>query len=221
MAAIVLDIGNVLVNLDMMPFVNALSKQFNISELEASEFVRGVQRLQDLGLTTVSHELRHQFNIRSEVLIKELLKCWDTIVVPNEQSINGIDHLIRHYKLDVALLSNLGPEHIHRFTHSVLGYNDLIWGKSIHHFSCDVGLRKPTRIYYHMFLDEHPQFKGAMYLDDLQENLDAGAKLGFKTFKYDLTGLSRQEVDTQLILLDKFINKTLSGDILNVTQLTS
>jgi FMN phosphatase YigB (HAD superfamily) len=221
MAAIVLDIGNVLVNLDMMPFVNALSKQFNISELEASEFVRGVQRLQDLGLTTVSHELRHQFNIRSEVLIKDLLKAWDGIVTPNEQSIYGIELLIKSYKLDVAILSNIGPEHIYRFTHSVLGYNKIIWENSIHHFSCDVGMRKPTRIYYHMFLEEHPQFKGAIYLDDLQENLDTGAKLGFKTFKYDLTRLSRQQIDGQLILLDKFINKTLNGDILNVTQITS
>ena len=221
MAAIALDIGNVLVNLDMTPFVDALSKQFNISNLEASEFVRGVQRLQDLGLTTVTHELRHQFNIRSEVILKQLVKDWDSIVVPNEQSIYGIERLIRKYKLDVAILSNLGPEHIQKFNYSVLGANKLIWEKSIKHFSCEVGLRKPTRIYYHMFLEEHPQFKGAIYLDDLDENLNAGAALGFKTFQYDLSRMYRSQIDEELARLDEFINKTLNGDILNGTQITS
>ncbi len=219
MTAIALDIGNVLVRMDMTPFINALSKQFNISELEASEFVRGVQRLQDLGLTTVTHELRHQFNIRSEVILKQLVEDWNSTVTPNEQSIYGIDALIRKYQLDVALVSNIGPEHMNKFNYSVLGGNRLIWEKSVHHFSCDIGLRKPTRIYYHMFLDEHPQFKGAIYVDDLDENLNAGAAMGLKPFQFDLSKMHRVQIDERLAALDEFIAKIVNDDILILRSL--
>lgn len=186
MSHICLDIGNVLVDINMDPFINGISKQFNISLVEANEFVKGVQRQQDLGLTTVTHELRHQFNIRSEVTLNELVSAWNQVVNPNTVSISYFERLVETYNLKVALLSNIGPEHISKFESSLLGESS-IWKNSIHYFSCDVGLRKPTRVYYHMFLDEHPEFKGAFYIDDLDDNLDTGKKMGFKAFKLDLS----------------------------------
>ena len=93
------------------------------------------------------------------------------------------------FNTQVALLSNVGLEHAivmekildHHHLHS-----NKFFSKCVKHLSCQVGARKPTKLYYQSFLQQHPEFEGAAYLDDLQENLDMGKEFGFRPYFFSL-----------------------------------
>lgn len=189
-----IDIGNVLVNQNMEVFIKALSKQMNISKEEADQFINRIQKKQDLGISTIKSEIYTHFNIKSEYIMEDLIKAWNMVITPNHRAIQFFDDLADDLDLKVALVSNVGAEHIDRF-HEILNRYAL-YNKAIHHFSCKVGARKPSTLYYKTFLDLYPEFKGAAYIDDLKENLEAGAALGLKPFHFDLSLHNNGDADT-------------------------
>lgn len=173
-----LDIGNVLVHADFHPFLNKLSKSLNLTLEEANYFMNRTQKLHDLGYTQISDELQDHFKIKSPIVIEEMMQEWNDIIVPNYDVINRITNMMKHNNLKVALLSNIGIEHAVKAATLI--------PKSINFFSCYVGARKPSLLYYHTFLQLHPEFWGCPYIDDLQENLDAGKQFGFQTYRFCL-----------------------------------
>lgn len=179
-----LDIGNVLVDLNLEPFRKALSKQMNISKFEADQFLSSTQRAQDVGLTTIREELATHFRIRSEYILDELDSVWLEVVQPNWDSIMFFEEIMDRFYLKVALLSNIGFEHVEMFNKKL--NCSPVYTNSIHHFSCEIGCRKPSALFFKTFLDMHPEFKGALYLDDVMENVKAGTKLGLKGQQFDL-----------------------------------
>ena len=185
MKYLALDIGNVLVNQDMEPFIKAISKQMNLSIEEVNHFTNRIQRKQDLGITSIRDELATQFSIKSEYIVEELIDAWHKVVQPNITSIQFLNDMVNELDIDVALVSNLGFEHMAHFS-SVLKDAD-VYKNSIHHFSCEVGARKPSLLYYKAFLDLHPKFNRCIYVDDLAENLAAGQAQGLKPFQFDLS----------------------------------
>lgn len=185
MKFLALDIGNVLVNLDMAPFKKALSKQVNISGRDANDFIDRIQVQQDLGLTTLHKELRLQFNIKSEYIIEDLMEAWNAVVKPNYFSIDFLNNLVDEHDIKVVLVSNLGFDHMNYFNIALKDVS--LYKNSIHHFSCEIGARKPTALYYKLLLDAHPEFAECVYVDDLLENLEMGKYMGFNSFHFDLS----------------------------------
>lgn len=189
MKYICLDIGNVLCHVDMREFLELTSITFNITEGEASRFLKRFQMIHDLGYTTMVDELRDHFGLKSEITLKKLVRAWENAVQPNLSIISKLNELRDNHGLQVALLSNIGSEHAammeDRLKHG--GF----FPDAIKHFSCVVGARKPSMVYYQSFLMQYPQFKGCLYVDDLQENLDASHRFGFQTLR-----LSLEEGDT-------------------------
>lgn len=206
-----LDIGNVLCEVDLSSYINLLSLRLNLSKEEVWYFLNRVQRLHDLGLTNLSDELRDHFKIKSEIIIDELNNTWNNCIIPNYNLIEKINQLVEKLNIEVALLSNIGYEHAAVFNEKVS------MPKAIKHFSCFVGARKPTLLYYQSFLQQYPQFKNSVYIDDLKENLAAGASLGFNSIHFTLEEKketlisnkynSAEEVD--IYLADKLIKKIL------------
>ncbi len=178
------DIGNVLCDVIAQPFLENLSETFNISVSDAGRFLKRFQQLHDLGYTTMADELQDHFNVRSSVTIKRLVKAWNESVIPNQFILGKLNELQHKEGLQIALLSNIGVEHAELVKEKMAsgGFFD----KSIKHFSCFVGARKPTSIYYQSFLQQYPDFKGCLYVDDLQVNLDASKAFGFQTFRLAL-----------------------------------
>lgn len=164
---------------DFGPFLNHLSKALNITFEEAQYFLNRTQKLHDLGCTSVSDELRDHFKIKSPVIIEELLCSWnDKIIKP---SFYRFEKLAETYDVQVALLSNIG------FEHAKMVEEWKPFGESVvKHFSCYVGARKPSALFYQSFLLEHPEFRGCLYVDDLQENLNASKRFGFQTIRLSL-----------------------------------
>lgn len=186
MKYVCLDIGNVLCHVDSVSFLDKLSSTLNINIPEASRFLKRFQQLHDIGYTTMEDELKDQFGIKSPITIRDLVAHWNASITSNSEIIDMLNDLIDEVgnKPQIALLSNIGIEHA-TMMEDILSMKGF-FEKSIKHFSCFVGARKPSVLYYQSFLWQYPDFKGCLYVDDLQENLDTGARFGFKPYKFDL-----------------------------------
>lgn len=178
------DIGNVLVNVDFPGFINKLSKTLNITVEDATYFLNRSHAMHDLGLTVMKDELIDHLHIKSSVLREELIQDWNNCITPADWFLEKIDKLCEQHNIKVALLSNVGLEHAVRMR-NILGYHKF-FREGISHFSCEVGARKPTYLYYQSFLQLHPEFYGCPYFDDLKENLEVGIKFGFKPYRISL-----------------------------------
>jgi len=208
MKYVALDIGNVLVNVDFQGFLRKLSKRLNITLEEALYFMNRSQKLHDLGLTVMKDELIDHLKIRSEVLREELIDDWNNCITPADWMLEKLDTWCTEHDLQVALLSNVGLEHAVRMS-QVLNHNGF-FDKAVKHFSCHVGARKPTVLYYQSFLALHPEWKGCPYIDDLQENLDASQQFGFRTYRFALDEISgknyiEEAFNYKMDELEKFI----------------
>ncbi len=185
MKYIALDIGNVLCEVHSDSFIREISEMFNVTIPDAGRFLKRFQQLHDLGYTTMADELIDKFDIKSSIIIDKVVNSWNRSVVPNLKILDALCDLSESsHDLQVALLSNIGIEHALMMEEKLSHRN--LYPKAIKHFSCYVGARKPSYVFYQSFLLEHPEFKGCLYVDDLKENLDAGAKFGFIPFHFDL-----------------------------------
>lgn len=191
MKYIALDIGSVLCTVDIKPVVNTVSEVCNVSLEESMSFLKRMQKMHDLGLTTMEYELKEKFHIRSEALIEKVHEDWLYAVTPHLPMLDMLNYLKENVGIKIALLSNIGLEHAEMMP-KVLNHNGF-YDDTIKWFSCEVGARKPSFIYYQSFLSQHPEFKGCLYVDDLAENLTSGAQFGFRTFQLDLSEAAAEE----------------------------
>lgn len=194
------DVGNVLTTVDFDGFLNVLSKSLNISLSEAMHFLERTQKSHDLGLSKIKDELIDHFKIKSETLIDEIIKNWLSSMVPDECMMQVIAKLINNYDVKVAILSNVGDEHVSIIDDMLKKYG--VEDKVVKHYSCQVGARKPSKLYYQSFLMENPEFKGCLYLDDLHDNLKSAKSFGFNPMYVNLQN-------------GKFNNKTYADNVEN------
>jgi FMN phosphatase YigB (HAD superfamily) len=176
------DIGNVLCECKFDDFLNLLSKSLNITLEDAKYFMNRTQKLHDLGYTVMADELRDHFKIKSSVIIDELLKSWSDSIKPDFRVTAKLKEF-QDKDIKIALLSNIGLEHA-ALLDRIMPQGFL--SSCITHFSCFVGARKPSLIYYQSFLSQYPEFKGCHYIDDLEENLEASRKFGFQPIHFKL-----------------------------------
>lgn len=185
MKYLTLDIGNVIARLDFDKFIATLSKAVNISRDEAFYFLSRTQRLHDVALTDLNEQFRESFKIKSELVIQELLEEWNKTIIPNKTVIEWMHKLIDTKDITIALLSNIGNEHAELMKtalSSIYKHKNII-----KFFSCFCGARKPTLLYYHLFLTRYPEFSGCVYVDDNKENLKTGRFVGFRDIQFDLS----------------------------------
>jgi len=183
MKFLALDLGNVVVNVSFDAFIYKLSKTLNVSVDDVNYFLNRTQRLHDMGLTVISDELRDHFKIKSPAIVDELVSEWNKTVSINVQMVVTISQLIHHSNVKVALLSNIGFEHAAAMRELL---TKDVYDHSIRFFSCNVGARKPSHLYYKTFLDTYPDFNGCLYLDDRIENIESGKKFGFDAQQFIL-----------------------------------
>lgn len=186
-----LDIGNVLCDVDFVPFLKELNRH-GISEEDAWFFLTRIQPLHDLGHTNISTELRHTFGIKSEQH-PSIVEAWNAAIKPNKISVENFHELNdQPHKVQIAILSNIGHEHIDIVSSRIGGNFD--WCTK--YMSCQVGLRKPHRMYYKSFLDHHPKFEEAIYVDDRHENLETGNEYNFYTRHLDTSKMTKEEIES-------------------------
>lgn len=195
MRPIAFDIGNVLVDVNFAPFEECWN-QYGLHHHENyMDFLLDLHGQQDVGLTTIRRAVKERF---SNVLLHplnatlcELDIAWDKIVIPNETMIGFMNDL-RDEGHPVALWSNMGKEHAELIQDE---YPEIMEGK-INHLSCEVGARKPTKLYYQSFFMDHPEFRDCVYLDDLVRNVARAKTYGVKAIHFELN----KEVENDTLL---------------------
>jgi FMN phosphatase YigB (HAD superfamily) len=191
------DIGNVLVRFDPTKFTDQMI-MLGLSEGDSMFFLEVIQCLQDMGHVTMRQALRMFYRNLSIDQVDELGKAWLATLEPNEMMLRYLDNL-KSEGAKVAFLSNIGVEHAEWLKQKV----PEIFDKSIEHLSYEVGARKPSKAYYQSFLMDHPEWTGSIYVDDRDENLKAGKRYSFKTFKFDLDQVLQLPRSKQKLELDK------------------
>lgn len=198
-----LDIGNVICNVSFDNFKSNISKTLNIDLDAAQYFLNRTQRLHDMGLTNIADELRDHFNIKSNPIVEELMQDWNKTVWMDDFMLRFIQSILNSGSVKIALLSNIGVEHMALVKKLM---TDDVYNQCIRFFSCEVGARKPSFLYYKTFLDLYPEFRGSSYIDDRQENVDAGLLFGFKAYKFELDSFkSELEKAKAITSLEKLI----------------
>lgn len=197
------DVGNVLFNVNFPGFINKLSKTLNISVEDATYFMNRSQKLHDLGLTVMKDELIDHLHIKSSVLRDELIQEWNHCITPADYLLEKIDAICSDNNIQVAFLSNVGLEHAVRMREMLSPYQ--FFRNGVTHFSCEVGARKPNIIYYHSFIQLHPEFHGCPYFDDLKENLEVGVQFGFKPFRFSLEELTAENYEEEIVKFETFL----------------
>jgi FMN phosphatase YigB (HAD superfamily) len=208
---IIFDVGQVLCTVDL----NIFTEKFNeiVSprveyKFDGMDFLSTIQCAQDIKKTTLSDSLYDLLvlgNIISENEMLILSDAWAKTVVPNKYMIEFKNWLIDH-GYEVAILSNMGTEH----RNYILKTYPQVFSKCITFFSCDVGYRKPSKIYFYKFLEKYPDFRGSVYIDDMIDNLNAGGSLGLRTYRFDLTALSFEKYELTEAIIDLHIKNILN-----------
>lgn len=166
------DIGNVLFHFDLTPLLDLLIG-FNIVDNTemAHEFMGGsFQHSQEIGLYDIKQSFYQLNSQLSNKTLQDIHDRWMETFHPSPPMIEIVEELIcNHY--EVALLSNIGPDHAY-----FVRNNCKIFNKCIQHFSCDVGARKPTRLFFQSFLIHYGWGRNTKYFDDRQDNIAIGSE---------------------------------------------
>lgn len=169
MKRVAFDIGNVLCHIDFESYLNFLVT-YNIasSKTDAFEFMRSLQNQIDLGWFDFKQCFYRYDNKLDKHIIQKLYDEWLLLAQPSIPMIDFIDKLINRYGYEVALLSNIGLDHS-----CVLNEKCPIFKKCIKHFSCDIGARKPSKLFYQSFIFQYNWSNDVLFFDDREENLKA------------------------------------------------
>lgn len=188
------DIGNVLCHVDLDTFFDWLvTKNVVDSKERADEFICGIQHPQDLGLYNIRQGF-YRFNPQlDKKTLQQLHNMWLDAVRPSEVMLGLVEELIEKHGYQVSLLSNIGFDHS-----GALRQQCPVFRKCNQHFSCEVGARKPTKLFYQSFIIQYGWPQDVLFFDDRKENVEAAA--GYLTgVQFDIENYDSDEEAAQVM----------------------
>ena len=178
------DLGNVILECDMSHFWQ-LSAEIGVNQQDMERYIRLFERSEFCGLVDIHDIIEDEFDgVESE----ELINAWSAGLKPNEQMINFLLSL-KHEGFKIAFLSNIGSEHLRYIRNN---FPEMMSLATIQHMSCEVGVAKPSYLYYQSFLMQNDDFSGCVYLDDIKENVITGTKFKFNSIQFKLNKYKNQ-----------------------------
>jgi FMN phosphatase YigB (HAD superfamily) len=201
MKHLILDIGNVVSNVNLDVFANKMTERLSISHEKAWTFLRKIQKTQDLGHTTVREALKDESGVENTETMNVLIAAWLDTIHLNHEVIREIESITSSLNIKVAILSNMGMEHKNHIE------SQGFFKDAIKYYSCDIGVRKPSEIYYWSFLQRYPEFNGATYFDDMPDNINTGNKMGLNSVMFDISDCSIGKMNDRI---KQEINKHLT-----------
>lgn len=198
MNRVAFDIGNVLCHVDVnVLFKTLLDLSVVESKKQAIEFMDSIHEQQDIGACNLKQGLSKAKPLLSENVINQLHEVWTDIARPSDVMLNLVKELLDKYKYEVSLLSNIGFDHA-----DVLRNKCSVLNRCNQHFSCDIGISKPSRQFYESFISKYGWDSNVLFFDDRIENVQAanGYLTGvlFNIENYDSDELAAQAVRKRL-----------------------
>lgn len=182
------DIGNVLFHFDLNPLLDLLINLNIVDDSKtAYEFMGGsFQHSQEIGLYNIRQSF-YQLNQKfSDKILDDIYDRWIKTFTPSLPMIDLVEELIGNgYR--VALLSNIGPDHAMAVRNKCK-----IFEACIQHFSCEVGARKPTRLFFQSFLSQYGWSDITKYFDDRKENIAMGSEY-YNAILFDINNYTSDE----------------------------
>ena len=180
------DLGNVIIECDVDKFYDQMKDFFSEEKYKQLIAMRDIIQTQhDLGIVTYRNFFEHFDMSLSKEKVNQILELWNQAVKPNDEMVEFICKFKQGRKSAVAFLSNIGYEHSKYLTKSC----PELFENTLLHFSCEVGARKPTKLYFQSFLKEQAALrsvKSHFFIDDREDNCEMAQRLGFMTFQFSL-----------------------------------
>ncbi len=184
--AIVFDLGGVLVDIDFEKTITEYGKQTGLSveEIKKSTFLTSVYQDYEAGYLNEC-QFRAEVCSRFGISLKPELfdYAWNALLLDfNPTAIELIKHLRQNFP--VYLLSNTNKIHFeecNRRLHQEFNetFESLFTGLFL---SYRIGYRKPSeRIFQHVVSQTRCKPHEILFIDDLEENIQAANQMGFKT----------------------------------------
>lgn len=188
---IIFDLGNVIINIDPVLSVKAMSK-LGFLDFEKSYSLLSQSNLFDSlekGLIT-PEQFHNEINaeLKTKVSSDEINKAWGAMLLDfPAQRIELLQSLAKKYRL--FLLSNTNIIHFHQYNNDLekqygFGLNSL-FEKA--YYSYDIGMRKPDAEIFEYVLDDSDlnPFE-TVFIDDLDKNIDVAGRMGLNTIWIDV-----------------------------------
>ncbi|MFD2098366.1 HAD family hydrolase [Flagellimonas iocasae] len=194
---IILDFGDVLINLDksataremlkfgfagITPELDTLFKEYEKGLVDTGDFL---------------NQVAHQFPKAS---MEELLGAWNAILLDfPEERLTFLENLAEQNQYRLFLLSNTNDLHI-EFVKKEMGmsrFNRFKNAFEVFYLSYEMGMRKPDAEIFEFVLEQNQlTAHETLFVDDVKENTDAAASLGIRVWNLQVG----QEDVTQLNL---------------------
>jgi len=183
------DLGNVIIECDVDKFYDQMKNFFSEEKYKQLIAMRDIIQTQhDLGIVTYRNFFEHFDMSLSKEKVNQILELWNQTVKPNDKMVEFVLDF-KKKNGNVAYLSNIGYEH----SQYLLKACPELFKEALLHFSCEVGARKPTKLYFQSFLKERPtkhydtgSSHRHLLIDDREDNCEMAKRLGFATFQFSL-----------------------------------
>ncbi len=175
--AVFFDLGKVLLDFDWNPILLHLNENgattnpdefmnYIVRRSKIKEYERGEVNSQEF-----LNELLEHLNYKKP--FNDFLPVWNDIFTLLEENIKTFYDVKE--RLPVALISNINESHLEWVEDNYQFLQDI----PVKYYSCDVGSRKPEDEIFNRALSEFDvKAENAIFIDDMQENIEAARLLG-------------------------------------------
>ena len=183
-SAIIFDLGNVILNLDMSRTMKAMSR---IMGIESTDYF-SLSPFDDIfygyekGTLSTSQFVDALYEKAAiKVTRDDIIDAWNALLLDiPEDRVKVIEELSKHYRL--FLLSNTSELHADYFEKIVPGNRNFHSLFEKVYYSHIIGCRKPDERAFNIVLQENNlDASSTLFVDDRDDNIEAAKKLGFKT----------------------------------------
>jgi len=180
---IIFDFGDIFINLDKPAVFEALA---NVGYTEITPELDDIFKAYEMGLMTSENFILKLNEIFPSATPKQLKDAWNSILLDfPENRLLFLEKLAAEKKYRLFLLSNTNEIHID-YVINTMGEAQFDRFKDCFekfYLSHEINLRKPNKDIYEFVLNENNLIaEETFFVDDTQENTDASAALGIKSW---------------------------------------
>jgi FMN phosphatase YigB (HAD superfamily) len=174
-STVIFDLGRVMVNIDFDAFPNALALSTPESRAPYRSAAAAHGRLYETGRLSTEEFIDRLFDVfHGRYTRDHLLFAWNEIIRDDVPGMTGIIERVQA-RCATAMLSNTSAAHFEKAERECATVRKI----TRRFLSFEIGAAKPSpEIYRHVIRELHEDPAQLLFIDDLQENIDAALEAG-------------------------------------------